>query len=79
MMTKKTIICLSLYIVLIIVFYLPIFLYYKLGWFHKWFHDILGWHVPIDPIMYNDGCSMHSECKYCHKDIMQDSQGNWFQ
>ena len=25
-----------------------------------------------------DGCSKHNHCKYCGKEIMQDSQGNWF-
>ena len=24
------------------------------------------------------GCSMYSYCRFCHKEIMQDSQGNWF-
>ena len=41
-------------------------------------HDILGWHKPDDSPKWSDGCSVHSKCKYCGEDIMQDSQGNWF-
>lgn len=44
----------------------------------KWFyHDILEWHLPNDKESF-DGCSFHSICKHCGKEIMQDSQGNWF-
>ena len=42
------------------------------------FHDIMGWHEPDDSSYYFDGCSVHSRCRYCKKEIMQDSQGNWF-
>lgn len=45
-----------------------------LVWMH---HDIMGWHKP-DGSHFNDGCSEHSHCRFCHKEIMQDSQGNWF-
>ena len=44
-------------------------------WFY---HGILGWHKPDDGDEYYDGCSFHSRCRFCHKPIMQDSQGNWF-
>ena len=48
---------------------------FKAGvWF---FHDIMGWHYPDDSSSF-DGCSIHSCCRYCKKEIMQDSQGNWF-
>ena len=42
-------------------------------------HDILGWHDP-DPNeeRWSDGCSDHCHCRYCGKEIMMDSQGNWF-
>lgn len=40
-------------------------------------HDILGWHKPDDTHEF-DGCSEHSHCRFCGKEIMQDSQGNWF-
>lgn len=45
------------------------------NWF---FHDILGWHMPDKKASF-DGCSIHSHCRYCEKEIMQDSQGNWFE
>jgi hypothetical protein len=44
----------------------------------KWFyHNILGWHKPTKEISF-DGCSKCSTCKICSKEILQDSQGNWF-
>lgn len=46
-------------------------LYIWFGLFKFWYHDFLGWHRP-------DGSSRHTRCKYCKKDILQDSQGNWF-
>lgn len=61
----------------ILVFYVPILLYEKFGWFKRFYHDILGWHKPTDEKEF-DGCSLKSRCKYCGKEIMQDSQGNWF-
>ena len=46
----------------------------KIGrWLCKW----LKWHKPDSKIGF-DGCSNTSTCKYCHKSILQDSQGNWF-
>ena len=45
--------------------------------FRKFLCNILGWHRPSNEIGH-DGCSFHSVCKYCGKEIMQDSQGNWF-
>lgn len=40
-------------------------------------HDIMGWHKP-DHTRSFDGLSDHSHCIFCGKEIMQDSQGNWF-
>jgi hypothetical protein len=54
-----------------------IILYEKFGWFKWFYHDILGWHKPTDEKEF-DGCNTCSHCKYCGKEIMQDSQGNWF-
>lgn len=48
--------------------------YKAMSWLY---HDIMGWHKPNNKY-YNDGCSNHSICRLCGKDIMQDSQGNWF-
>ena len=48
---------------------------YKAG---TWFwHDIMHWHKPDGGVSF-DGCSAHSHCKFCKKEILQDSQGNWF-
>lgn len=54
-------------------------LYLRFGWLRWFYHDILGWHMPgaFTPIIY-DGCSFHSKCKYCGKDIRQDGQGKWY-
>lgn len=45
----------------------------------KFFHDILEWHSPDKnkPIRF-DGVNLYSKCKYCGKDIIKDSQSNWF-
>lgn len=53
-------------------------LYFRFGFLKIYYHDLLGWHTPADNRGYHDGCSMHDTCKYCGKDIMMDSQGNWF-
>ena len=48
------------------------------GRFFKWFyHNILEWHIPNAEERF-DGCSFHSTCKICGKEIIRDSQGNWF-
>ncbi len=45
----------------------------------RFLHNVLKWHWPDKQgLYYFDGCSIHNKCKYCGKDIMQDSQGNWF-
>jgi hypothetical protein len=43
----------------------------------KVFHDWLGWHNGDGPRWF-DGCSVHSTCSTCGKEVMRDSQGNWF-
>lgn len=53
-------------------------LYLKFSLFKFWYHDWLGWHTPDDGPESFDGCSVHAKCRYCGRDIMQDSQGNWF-
>lgn len=62
--------------VIVIMFISAIF-YLATGIGKKFYHDILKWHKPNN-IRSFDGCSCHSTCKYCGKEIMQDSQGNWF-
>lgn len=39
----------------------------------KW----LDWHKPM--YIVRKGINTCSYCMYCHKEIMQDSQGNWFE
>lgn len=53
-------------------------LYFKFGFLKFFYHDFLGWHTPDDSPQWFDGCSEHTVCKHCGRDIMQDSQGNWF-
>ena len=53
-------------------------LYFKFGFLKFFYHDFLGWHTPDSSPQYSDGCSQHATCKHCGRDIMQDSQGNWF-
>lgn len=52
--------------------------YFKFGFLKGYYHNLLGWHTPDDSPVWQDGLSDHCRCKYCGKDIMQDSQGNWF-
>ena len=67
-----------IFIVLVIVFLIASVIYLKTGLFKIFYHDILEWHLPNNSPQSYDGCSIHSTCKYCGKEIMQDSQGNWF-
>ena len=62
----------------IIMVYVGAWLYLAFGIGRFFYHDILGCHRPDDSPQWNDGCSEHATCKYCGKEIMQDSQGNWF-
>lgn len=64
-------------IIVTLVFYGSVILYHVFGCFKRFYHDVLGWHKPTDEREF-DGCSPHSRCKYCGKEIMRDSQGNWF-
>lgn len=50
------------------------------GWLKFFYHDMLKWHKPAKGERQDfDGCNVHSVCKYCGKEIIQDSQGNWFE
>ncbi len=46
--------------------------------FKLFYHNILGWHLPSDEPQEFDGCTLHTHCKFCGKEIMRDSQGNWY-
>lgn len=52
-------------------------LYFKKGFGKKLYHNKLGWHRPNNEIKAV-GINYKSTCKYCGKEIIQDSQGNWF-
>lgn len=43
----------------------------------RWFCRVLGWHLSPNKIGF-DGCSATGTCPRCGKDVLQDSQGNWF-
>lgn len=53
-------------------------LYLAIGWNRWLFHNILGWHKPIKEKTFK-GINIISRCRYCEKEIAQDSQGNWFE
>lgn len=55
-----------------------IYLISKGKFFKQLYHNIMGWHLPSDEPQKFDGCSFHARCKICGKEIMQDSQGNWY-
>lgn len=64
---------------LVVWFYTAPLLYFKFGFLKFFYHDFLHWHTPDHSAeRWSDGLSDHAICKHCGKDIMQDSQGNWF-
>lgn len=65
-------------LVALVIFTITSAIYLRNGWFKIFYHDVLGWHQPDNYPKWSDGCSDHCICKHCGKEIMQDSQGNWF-
>ena len=59
-------------------FYVSLVLYFKFGLLKKFYHDFMHWHTPSKKLSF-DGLSFHSKCKWCGEEILQDSQGNWFE
>lgn len=77
-MTKYYIEILLVILVLVLI-WVPGIVYLLTGHPKFIYHDILGWHEPDkNAKIWSDGCSSHCRCKHCGKEIMQDSQGNWF-
>lgn len=75
----KIFICILAFIcALFILLLLAAPLYFKFGLLKIIHHDILGWCTPDDSPQWSDGCSQHARCKHCGREIMMDSQGNWF-
>lgn len=67
------------FIVFLVLFYGPVVLYFKFGWFKCFYHDIMSWHRPdYNEIMACDGVNIYTVCKHCGKKFIMDSQGNWF-
>ena len=73
----EVVVSLGIILGLSFILFAPMVLYFEFGWFKGFYHDVLKWHKPTDEREF-DGCSVHSKCKYCGKEIMRDSQGNWF-
>lgn len=51
-------------------------------WLPRWYAcDGMGWHRRPDNIVNNGHAGFvhnNGTCPRCHKEVMQDSQGNWF-
>ena len=60
-----------------LVFIIGSAIYLKTGFGKRLYHNKLGWHKPNEEIEAA-GINFKSKCKYCGKEIIQDSQGNWF-
>ena len=41
------------------------------------FCKYMGWHLEPETQGF-DGCSFSGKCPRCGKEVLQDSQGNWF-
>lgn len=69
----------ALLAILLVACFIWSFTDWRPGFLVEFCHNKLGWHEPDEnePLMF-DGCSMRSKCKWCGKEILQDSQGNWF-
>lgn len=47
--------------------------------FNRFFHNVMEWHLPNDKEPQGfDGVNIHAHCRFCGKEIEQDSQGNWY-
>ena len=73
----EVVVSLGIILGLSFILFAPMILYLEFGWFKWFYHDVLGWHEPEDYLWWN-GNIVHSYCKYCHKEILRDTQGNWF-
>lgn len=53
-------------------------------WWECFLCCVIGWHNGNLPTARKgryarfDGCSVHRRCSRCKREVMQDSQGNWF-
>lgn len=45
----------------------------------KFLHNVLGWASPNwEAPVFWDGANPQRVCKYCQKNILEDSNGDWF-
>ena len=44
---------------------------------NRWFCNKMGWHLT-PKLQGFDGCSFTGICPRCNRNVLQDSQGNWF-
>jgi len=49
-------------------------------WVRSFLHDKIGWHTVAHGIVgwKFDGFNVHNTCDQCGKELLRDSQGNWF-
>lgn len=47
-------------------------------WLERLAHDYLGWHDGMGGPRWFDGLSVCGHCSRCGKQVLMDSQGNWF-
>ena len=52
--------------------------YYKWGIGKRFYHNMLGWHLPQREQITQIGENAKSQCRLCGREIIQDSRGNWF-
>lgn len=53
-------------------------LYDIFGFFKRFYHDIIGWHIPDESLTRFDNSGIRvSRCKYCGRDLVEDYKGNW--
>jgi len=46
-------------------------------WLGSWVCRLMDWHLVSGPESF-DGCSQVAHCRRCGRQVLQDSQGNWF-
>ena len=67
-------------VTLIILCLLGALLYKRLGWFKWLYHNIFGWHEPVEADCFDfdieDNCFI-ATCKCCGKEIISNDIINW--
>ena len=76
-MTKDDILIVALSIVFVAGVAFMIWAYLSKFSHNTWFCEKMGWHLTPKAQGF-DGCSFTGICPRCDRNVMQDSQGNWF-